>query len=192
MGEPSRTETFGTQTPGQSQYLEQIMGMLNQLGPDVSRYFQDLFSDDPEALERMFAPARREFEERTVPGIAERFTGMGAGAQSSSAFQQALGSAGAGLSENLAAMREQLRGQGISALQGFGQTGLGTKAFETAFIPRQPGFLESLAGPVSQAALSMAGAYAGQPQLGAMMQGGQGKLPEGYMSNPAFGRSFAG
>lgn len=56
-----------------------------------------------------FAPieqqARTGFQTKTLPGIAERFTAFGPGAQRGSGFLEALQSAGTGLDENLAAMR---------------------------------------------------------------------------------------
>ena len=48
----------------------------------------------------------RNFAQNTVPGLAERFTSMGQGGQHSSAFQGALGQAGAGMNEDLAALRQ--------------------------------------------------------------------------------------
>lgn len=60
-----------------------------------------------------FAPvaqhAMSQFASDTVPGLAERFTALGGGGTGlgSSAFQGALGSAGAGLQESLAAMGSQ-------------------------------------------------------------------------------------
>ena len=56
-----------------------------------------------EGMDTFKAPYLREFEEKIIPGLAERFAGMGAGSQSSSAFEQALGSSGADLSEREAA-----------------------------------------------------------------------------------------
>lgn len=57
-----------------------------------------------------FAPlaqqARTQFNTETVPTLAERFTAMGNG-QRSSAFESSLGRAGAGLEENLAALKAQ-------------------------------------------------------------------------------------
>lgn len=57
-----------------------------------------------------FAPiaqqARTQFNTETIPTLAERFTAMGNG-QRSSAFEGALGKAGAGLEENLAALKSQ-------------------------------------------------------------------------------------
>lgn len=79
-------------------------------------YLQNLLEGGPEAFARFEAPYLRQFEEQTIPMLAERFGG--AGAQSSSAFQQALGGAGAGLSEQLASLRSGLQMQALpQALQ---------------------------------------------------------------------------
>jgi hypothetical protein len=79
------------------------------------------------------------FRTQTIPGLAERFTNMGGGAQSSSGFQDALSRAGAGLHTDLAGMRSQF---------GLQQLGLGLRPqYENIFRPRQPGGLEQgLAG----------------------------------------------
>lgn len=50
--------------------------------------------------------ARSQFNTQTVPGLAERFTSLGGG-QRSSAFQNAIGSAGVDLESGLAALRSQ-------------------------------------------------------------------------------------
>lgn len=52
------------------------------------------------------AQARTQFNTETIPTLAERFTALGGG-QHSSAFESALGRAGAGLEENLAALKAQ-------------------------------------------------------------------------------------
>ena len=66
---------------------------------------QQVISDLMEQTE--FAPqeeyARKQFEERTIPGIAERFAGMGA--LKSSAFQGQLGEAASDLESRLGALR---------------------------------------------------------------------------------------
>jgi hypothetical protein len=67
------------------------------------------------------------FNTQTVPGLAERFTSMGQGAQSSSGFQDALGRAGAGLGQNLAGMQSQF---------GLQQLGMGLQPqFENVMMP---------------------------------------------------------
>lgn len=98
-------------------------GMQN--GPEISPvesigsgFLQNLLSRSPEDHYQDFAaPYMRQFREQIVPEIAERFTGPNA--QKSSAFQQALGGAGAGLAENLASLKGNLINQMLSQqLQG--------------------------------------------------------------------------
>ena len=86
-----------------------------------------------------------QFYQKTIPGLAERFSGMGAGAQNSSAFQQSLGSAGAGLSEQLGALRGGLQMQGLGHLQGLLSQGLGTKSFESLYRPSTSGLFGAMA-----------------------------------------------
>jgi hypothetical protein len=92
-----------------------------------------------------FAPiaqrARTNFQQKTLPSIAERFTSMGGG-QRSSAFQQAVGQAGAGLDESLAAMEQQYNLQRQPLFQQMISMGLGPQ-FENAMHARQPGMLET-------------------------------------------------
>ena len=94
----------------QNQILQMLQGQLGQGGSfgQAQNYLQNLLSGSPESMQAFQAPAMRQFNEQIVPGLAERFSGLGAGAQSSSAFQQALGQAGAGLAENLQALRSGL------------------------------------------------------------------------------------
>ena len=69
-------------------------------------------------------PAIKNFQQNTVPSLAERFTSLGEGAQRSSAFQGALGSAASSLESDLAGLRNQYGlGQkqfGLQALQAGG------------------------------------------------------------------------
>lgn len=92
-----------------------------------------------------FAPiaqqAREQFEQQTVPSIAERFSALGSGAQGSSAFGQQLGAAGAGLESDLASQQAKF-GQ---KQQGLAQqlAGLGMQpSFETKIQPGSEGLIE--------------------------------------------------
>ena len=161
QGMPEGMSKLPTMNPQQEQTLEGLLSMLQGQQGNVSNYMNDLFSDNPEALQRMFAPAQRQFKEETIPDIAEQFTGLGAGSQSSSGFQQALGAAGASLSEKLASMREGLRSKGMDSFQNMMQQGLGKEPFAYHQQQRQPGFLESMMGPALGAAGSAAGSYFG-------------------------------
>jgi hypothetical protein len=180
---PRGYSSFNTGTKQQSSFLQQLLGSLqgqssnigqNPLFQQGSNYLQQLLSGSPESTAAFEAPAMRQFNEQTIPGLAERFSGLGAGAQSSSAFQQALGQAGAGLSENLQALRSGLQFGGlgqalnysqqpISNLQGFGQLGLGTQM--RGFMPKQQGFLRqlltALAGGVGQAGGALGTSFLG-------------------------------
>lgn len=98
-----------TLNPQQEQIFNMLSSLFGGLGQQGGNYLSELLSGDSESFDRFAAPYKRQFEEEIVPGIAERFAGVGG--LSSSGFQQALGQAGAGLTENLASMREQLRSQ---------------------------------------------------------------------------------
>lgn len=92
-----------------------------------------------------FGPIRdaaiNRFNTETIPGLSERFTAMGGG-QRSSAFQNALGSAGGALNQNLAAMQQQFGQQDRNQLLQLLQLGL-QSPYEYLYKERQPGFLES-------------------------------------------------
>lgn len=89
-------------------------------------YYRDLLSDDSQSFNAFAAPEQRQFNEQTIPGLAEQFAGMGSGGLSSSGFRNAAVGAGADLSERLGAIRAQLRQQGAQGLQQLGQQGLGS------------------------------------------------------------------
>lgn len=112
-----------------STYNENQLGMLDQIlnslkggAPNVQdnqNYLQgqdwlnSLFND-PEFFKNMEAPLQRQFEENTVPELANRFAGMGAGATGSTAFRNQLGREGSNLHSNIAAMRTGMQQQGVN------------------------------------------------------------------------------
>lgn len=110
---PKGYDRFSNLNPQQRQIFDQLAQILGGGGnfQQAQDYQSQLLSGDPEATKAFEAPYMRQFNEKVIPGIAERFSGAGAGAQSSSAFQQALGGAGADLQERLAQLREGLRYQ---------------------------------------------------------------------------------
>lgn len=138
-GTPARTQQFPLMSPQQmglqNQSIQQAMSLLQNLG------------QQPQG--GGFAPiaqqARQQFQTQTIPSIAERFSNLGA--QKSSAFQGALGSAASGLESNLAALGSQYglqeRGQQQDLLRSLLSVGT-QRPFETAYFPRQPGFGENL------------------------------------------------
>jgi hypothetical protein len=110
-------------TPEQWQVMQRLLsgGGIDQNPTFKSgqNYIQNLLSGSPESFEAFERPYKSQFEQEIVPGLAERFSGLGA--QKSSGFQQALGAAGANLSERLASLRGQMQlgalGQGLQYAQ---------------------------------------------------------------------------
>lgn len=164
----SKNEQLSTMTPEQTQFLQMMMGGLQSPMQAGMGNLQQLLSGSPEAFAQYEAPYKREFNERTIPGLAERFSSLGAGAQGSSAFGQQMGQAGAGLSETLAALRGQLQQNALSQLQGFAGMGMGAKQFENMYTPahRDQGFLQAMA-----------------PGIGAALGGGMGMGMGSLMGN---------
>lgn len=109
FGEGPKHKSYNLYSKEQKNRLNDLLQRTQ--GPQglVFNRLQALLSGDPSASAAFEAPYLRQFREQIIPGISEQFAGMGShGALSSSGFQQSLGSAAAGLSERLAAMREQL------------------------------------------------------------------------------------
>lgn len=98
--------------------------------------------------------ARSNFNNVTVPGLAERFAGSNS-RTSSPAYLQQLGAAGAGLDTNLAALQSQYGLQQQSNAQGLLGMGLQPR-FDQTYIPGGNNFLSSLLGGVGRAGAGFA------------------------------------
>jgi len=125
-GDQDSMRQFQTLSPEQKKFL---MGEFNQLqqmqgggaygqGMNILQQYLDPQSSIYKNFEK---PYMQEFEQRTVPGLAERFSSLGAmgGGLSSSGFGQALGAAGANLQTKLAEMKSGMQRNAISDI--FGQ-----------------------------------------------------------------------
>ena len=147
-------------TKEQQGLLNQMMQMLSPQGQIGQGYQQGLglqqqyMNPSSEAVNQFTQPYMNEFNQQTVPGLAERFAGMGAmgGGLSSSGFGQSLSSAGGNLQAQLAQLKAGLGQQAAQSLMGqYGQMsgmGLGAQPFGYQ-QPQQglvPGFLQSWAG----------------------------------------------
>lgn len=155
-----------TMTDEQSSILKQLM---SQMGGPLSAgmgNLSDILSNQPGAFEKFEKPFITQFQQQTVPGIAERFSALGSGSQGSSAFAQEMGAAGAGLSERLASMRGGLQQNALSQLMGMMQTGLGAQAFGYGHRTPQKGFWESIMPGLAQGAGQAGGAWAAKKFLG--------------------------
>jgi len=166
MGRKGGFEQVPAMTGQQTQLLNQLLGGLGAPLQSGLGNLAALLGGDVEAYE---APAMRQFREEIVPGIAERFSGAGAGAQASSAFGQQLGAQAAGLSERLAMQRAALQQQGLGQLGGLLGYGLGARPFESIYRPETTGFLGAMAPGIGSA-------------LGMGLTGGMSKLGKGLSS----------
>lgn len=159
-GTDPSNQQYSTQTPQQSQLLQQLMqglqgGQSNIPGLD---YLQSLFSNDEGAFHDYEAPLMRQFNEQVVPGLAERFSGAGMGSRNSSAFNNQLASAGTRLTELLGQQRGQLRQGGLGQINSlFGQTQ--NPQFENVMMQGQPGLLHYLAQGAGNAAGKFVGGF---------------------------------
>jgi hypothetical protein len=165
FGQKEKMQQVPTMNPQQMQMLSQLLGGMTggsmgggPMGQGM-QYLSGLLSGNPETMQKFEAPFMRQFQEQTVPSLAERFSSMGSGAQGSSAFGQQLGQAGAGLSENLASLRGQLQQGAMSQLQGMMGMGMGARPFENIFRPATQGFMGSMAGGIGSAAGQAGGMY---------------------------------
>ncbi len=145
-GKKESFKQIPTMSTGQQQLLNQLLGGLGGPLSEGLGGLSQLLGGDTEAFE---APLMRQYSEQTIPMLAERFSG--AGAQGSSAFTQALSQSGAGLSEQLGALRGGLQQQGLGQLSQLLGMGMGAKPFETAYQPGQQGFLGGLMPGLGQA-----------------------------------------
>lgn len=142
---PRGFKSVSTLDPMQKAAWPQLFQMANlQQSPlfqQGSNYLQNLLSGSPEAFQSFEAPFMRQFQEQIIPQLAERFSGVGA--RNSSGFQQALGQAGAGLSENLASLRSGLQMQALPQSLNFAQAPFNNlrslmDVQTQAFLPKQP------------------------------------------------------
>ncbi len=132
FGSPEAIENVPTITPQQ----QGIMELLQQLGA--------FGLQNPTAgFEPIEQQARNQFQQNTIPGIAERFTSMGSGnALSSGTFASQLGQAGAGLEGDLASQKAQFGQQNIQQLLQMLQLGLNPQS-ENIFRPAQNGLAQN-------------------------------------------------
>ncbi len=154
-GIPAQSQQFPTITPQQA-------GVKGAASNQALQYLQGLgggsFGTSPIAQQ-----ARNRFETQTIPGLAERFTSLGSGAQRSSAFAGLLGQQGAGLEQGLAGLEQQNMLQLLPYLL---QASLQPEA-ETGITEQQPGFLQTAGSSILPILTALIGSYFGGPAGGA-------------------------
>ena len=118
-----------TQIPTMDKNQQQLFKKINDMlsGGSLGQGYEgaidqqrQLMDPSSAAMQQFTDPMMQQFEQQTVPGLAERFAGGGAmgGGLSSSGFGQALSSAGSNLQSNLAQLKGQLGQQAAGNLTG--------------------------------------------------------------------------
>jgi hypothetical protein len=159
LGKKEKTQEYQNFSPQQNQLLDLLQGGAQQQFPQALQFLGSILGQNPEALQAFQAPAMRQFQEEIIPTLAERFTTLGA--QGSSAFNQRLGQAGAGLAENLAAQRAGLSFNALQQLQSL-LPGILAPRTTTVVKGAQPGALPGLLSLAGK----LGGAYLGGPAAG--------------------------
>lgn len=130
---------FGSKEKKSSTYDKPQLGLINDIvgqvkgglgNQDITQnqgyqqgqsWLNSLFSD-PEFFQRFEAPLQRQFQEQTVPDLANRFASMGSGGSlGSTAFRNQLGREGSNLGTNIAALRGNMQQQGVGQQLGYSQ-----------------------------------------------------------------------
>lgn len=111
-----------------------------------------------EGFEPFANQARQQFQEQTVPSLAQRFTSMGQNKLTSGAFANQLGQAGAGLESQLASAGAQYGRQNRNDLLQMLQLGL-TPQFQNIQTPGQAGAIESSIKPLIELLIRAGAAY---------------------------------
>lgn len=189
-----KLKKFEQYTPEQKAILNQLLQMLGPEGEMGQAYgaglggLQEMLDPSSAAYQRFEQPYLQQFEQQTVPGLAERFAGAGAqgGALSSSGFGQALSSAAGNLQTQLAGMKSGLQQQAIrDILSQYGsmmQTGLGAQPFGYTYQPGSPSFGQSLLQGYAQSGfpgMQQTGWF-NQPAYGSGQQVSRQQFNRGY------------
>lgn len=157
-GSRDKLKRLDNYNPQQNNFLNQMMQMLNggnvgQGQGDATDYWREMLNPSEESFNRFADPYKRQFEQETVPMLAERFAGAGGGmggGLSSSGFGQALSSAGGNLQSSLAALKSGLGQQAAGGLSGqysnLAGLGLGAQPFNYTYQPGGPSALQSFLG----------------------------------------------
>jgi len=96
-------------------------------------------SGQPEQFEQMEAPAMRQYQQ-LLGNIGARYSGMGMGAQKSSAFQNEMSSAASDLAERLQSQRLSMQQSAQEQLMNLFKSLMGEDLFDTQLMPKKSSF----------------------------------------------------
>jgi hypothetical protein len=146
---------------GQPQRIEQV----NQFNPQQQSALQSLLGQGMQGMQNPYAgfepikqQAINQFNQQTIPSLAERFTSMGNNSMTSPLFASQMGQAGAGLSQNLAAMQSQYGMQNRNQMMSMLGMGL-TPQNQNFQMDAQQGMLQQLLPALGQMGSHALGAF---------------------------------
>jgi len=123
-------ERGSTYNKGQLGLIDQAVQSLRGGAPNIeqnqnyqtgSNWLQSMFND-PQFFNQFEAPLQRQFQEQTVPDLANRFASMGSGgALGSTGFRNQLAREGSNLQTNIAALRGGMQQNAVPQLLGYSQ-----------------------------------------------------------------------
>jgi hypothetical protein len=164
-------ETSSTYSKGARSLIDDIIGSVKGMkgSQDITQnqnyqtgqdWLQSMFSD-PEFFNKFEAPITRQFEEQTMPGIANRFASMGSGgATGSTAFRNQANRAGVDLATNLASMRGGMQQGAIPQMLNYAQQPFNNymSMMQNALTPTQNVYQPPSAGPLAGPLSAITGA----------------------------------
>lgn len=176
-----------TYNKGQRGSLDDLINSIKQMrggATDITQnqnyqqgqdWLQSMFND-PEFFNKFEAPLQRQFQEETVPGLANRFASMGSGGSlGSTGFRNQLGREGSNLSTNIASLRGGMQQQAIPQSLGYAQQPFSNlmNLYQQALQPTNNTYQPASAGPFAPAATAFTGAFSQGygNQLGQRMAG---------------------
>ena len=172
------------QLKGLDKVLSDVMGMRGQGQQDITQnqnyqsgqnWLQDLFGNDQNFFDKFEAPMQRNFQENTMPELANRFGGMGSGGSlGSTGFRNQAAREGERLQESIAGMRGGMQQAGIGQALQYGQAPVQNymQMLQQAMQPTQNtyqgpsmGLFGGMAAPFAQGAASYWGGQGGQNNM---------------------------
>lgn len=180
-----------TMSKGQQGILNQLMQMIQpqgQLGQGMQQslsYQQQLMDPSSQAVNQFVQPYMDQFNNQTVPGLAERFAGYGGlgGGLSSSGFGQSLSAAGGQLQNQLAALKAGLGQKAAQSLMNqYGQlSGSAMNAQPFGYAKPQMGQTQGYMDQWGQQGYP--GLQQGAQSLGNLFSGIFGGSDQSYLNN---------
>lgn len=193
-GDSDQPQKLPTMTPEMEQLHNQLLGNAQGLGqggvPQALGLLQQYLNPESDIYRNFEAPYMQQFQQQTIPQLAEQFGGFGAnsGALSSSGFGQALGAAGANLQTNLAQMKSGMQRNAITDLLSnyLAMTGQGLSKEPFAYLNQDKGggFMQGLGTGASQ---NLTGIFQG---LSDIFGGGGGGYQAKYPLSNVYGDLF--